>query len=69
MVAVFAGQFGADQWLVPQTKEVFSKSRDWFVRVVPGTSFGDANGFSGSRKRGCTRALIFTREAEIVDTA
>jgi len=40
----------ADDWPAPVTREVFSQSRAYFVRVVPGKSFGDTFGFSGAAK-------------------
>ena len=40
----------ADSWPQPQTKEVFSESREYFVRVIPGESLGDTIGFAGARK-------------------
>lgn len=40
----------ADSWPSAQVKEVFSKSREWFVRVTPGTSVGELVGFAGAPK-------------------
>jgi hypothetical protein len=40
----------ADEWPGPIVREVFSESRDWFVRVVPGTSVGNTFGFAGGAK-------------------
>jgi len=40
----------ADDWPAPVVREVFSHSRAYFVRVIPGKSFGDTVGFSGSAK-------------------
>jgi len=40
----------ADDWPAPVIREVFSPSRAYFVRVVPGKSFGDTFGFSGAAK-------------------
>ena len=39
-----------DDWPAPVVREVFSQSRAYFVRVVPGKSFGDTVGFSGAAK-------------------
>jgi len=39
-----------DDWPSPVIREVFSQSRAYFVRVVPGKSFGDTVGFSGAAK-------------------
>ena len=44
----------ADDWPGPLTREVFSRSREYFVRVVPGESLGDTYGFAG-RRRAATR--------------
>src|SRR5438105_15058144 len=41
----------ADEWPAPVTREVFSRSRAYFVRVLPGKSFGDTVGFGGAAKR------------------
>src|SRR5438094_1691245 len=40
----------ADDWPGPQTKEVFSASREYFVRVIPGESLGDTFGFAGEKE-------------------
>lgn len=39
----------ADEWPGAQVKEVFSKNREYFVRITPGESLGETVGFSGSR--------------------
>jgi len=38
----------ADSWAMPQVREVFSASRDHFVRIVPGDNLGKVVGFGGS---------------------
>jgi hypothetical protein len=38
----------ADQWLTPQTREVWSQLRDQFVRVIPGKGIGETVGFRGA---------------------
>ncbi len=40
----------ADSWPGPLTKEVFSESREYFVRIIPGESVGDTFGFAGAKK-------------------
>jgi hypothetical protein len=40
----------ADDWPAPRVREVFSHSRSYFVRVNPGTSWGDTYGFKGATK-------------------
>ena len=52
-----------DSWPGAQTKEVFSASREWFVRVTPGKSFGDTVGFGSSAKGPYARAEFFRRDA------
>ena len=51
----------ADSWLPAQIKEVFSQSREWFVRVTPGDSLGDTVGFDGSPKGKPARAEFYRR--------
>ena len=53
-----------DSWPGPQTREVFSASREWFVRVTPGKSLGDTIGFAGSAKGPYARAAFFRRDAD-----
>ena len=67
----------ADSWPAPIVKEVFSQSREWFVRVVPGKSLGDTFGFAGSPKgpyataefyrRGPDRGYALTKEITLVN--
>ena len=52
-----------DSWPAAQTKEVFSASREWFVRVTPGKSLADTIGFGGSAKGPYARAEFFRRDA------
>lgn len=40
----------ADSWPGPVITEVFSESREYFVRVIPGESVGDTFGFAGAKK-------------------
>jgi hypothetical protein len=51
----------ADSWLSAQTKEVFSQSREWFVRVTPGSSLGETVGFAGSPKGKPATAEFYRR--------
>src|SRR4051812_3527994 len=39
-----------DDWPAAVIREVFSQSRSYFVRVVPGKSYGETVGFSGAQK-------------------
>jgi hypothetical protein len=52
---------GADDWPGPVTKEVFSASREHFVRVVPGESLGDTYGFIGAKKGKFATAELYRR--------
>jgi hypothetical protein len=51
----------ADEWISPQIKEVFSQSREWFVRVTPGTSVGETVGFAGAPKGKHATAEFYRR--------
>lgn len=54
----------ADQWPSARTKEAFSENRAWFVRVVPGKSYGDTVGFAGSPKGPYARAEFYLLHAD-----
>lgn len=54
----------ADSWPAAQIKEVFSASREWFVRVTPGTSVGETVGFAGSPKGKHATAEFYRRAAD-----
>lgn len=54
----------ADSWQRPVVAEVFSASRDYFVRVVPGESLGDTFGFAGAKKGKYATAEFYRREAD-----
>ena len=47
-VLVWPNSARADRWFAAEICEVFSESREWFVRVVPGKSRGDTFGFEGA---------------------
>jgi hypothetical protein len=51
----------ADDWPGPRTAEVFSESREYFVRVVPGKSLGDTFGFASEKKGPYARAEFYRR--------
>jgi hypothetical protein len=51
----------ADSWPAAQTREVFSASREYFVRVVPGESVGDTVGFFGGGKGKFATAEFYRR--------
>ena len=54
----------ADDWPAPVIREVFSQSRTYFVRVVPGKSFGDTFGFSGAAKGPFATAEFYRLEKD-----
>lgn len=53
-----------DDWPAPAVREVFSQSRSYFVRVVPGKSFGDTVGFSGAAKGPFATAEFYRLEKD-----
>jgi len=54
----------ADDWAGPQTKEMFSASREYFVRVTPGESLGDTFGFAGEKKGKYAAAEFYHRNQD-----
>jgi hypothetical protein len=54
----------ADDWPAPVVREVFSSSRAFFVRVIPGKSVGDTVGFSGAPKGPFATAEFFRQEKD-----
>lgn len=54
----------ADDWPGPLTREVFSRSREYFVRVVPGESLGDTYGFASAKKGRYAKAEFYRRGAD-----
>jgi hypothetical protein len=63
LIAVMTGPPArADDWPAAQIKEVFSQSREWFVRVTPGDSLGETYGFAGA-PRGKHATAEFYRRA------
>lgn len=53
-----------DEWPTPVVREVFSPSRSYFVRVIPGKSWGDTVGFSGSPKGPYAAAEFYRLEKD-----
>jgi hypothetical protein len=53
-----------DDWPAPVIREVFSPSRSYFVRVLPGKSLGDTVGFSGAAKGPYATAEFYRREED-----
>lgn len=64
IVCVSCSASFADEWPGPQTREVFSKDRNHFVRVAPGESWGDTNGFAGSPKGPYATAEFYHRRSD-----
>jgi hypothetical protein len=54
----------ADEWPAPQTREVWSRSRDYFVRVVPGRGIGETVGFRGAPTGPPATAELYRRERD-----
>jgi hypothetical protein len=54
----------ADQWPAPQTREVWSQSRDYFVRVIPGKSIGETIGFRGAPTGPYATAELYRRASD-----
>ena len=65
LAAAFAAPARADDWAGPVVTEVFSASRDHFVRVTPGTSIGDTIGFAGSAKGPYAAAEFYARQPDL----
>lgn len=49
----------ADDWAPAKVTEVFSKNRDYFVRIIPGESIGETWGFKGAKIGKHARAAVF----------
>lgn len=64
LVLLFAAPPMLDTWPAAQIKEVFSESREWFVRVTPGKSLGDTVGFASSPKGPYATAEFYRRGAD-----
>lgn len=61
---LFAAVAHADSWVTPTVREVFSASRDHFVRVTPGVSWGDTVGFKGAATGRYAEATWYARAAD-----
>ena len=64
LACTFTTRAHADDWPGPQVTEVFSASRNHFVRVTPGTSLGDTVGFGGSVKGPYAAAEFYARQPD-----
>ena len=54
----------ADSWPGPQIREGFSANREHFVRIIPGRSLGDTQGFAGAQKGHYATAQFYRRAAD-----
>lgn len=64
VICAFPASASADSWASPHVKEVFSTSRDHFVRVIPGNSLGDTFGFAGAAKGAHAKAEFYQRQGD-----
>lgn len=60
----FTAPAHADSWAAPVVTEVFSASRDHFVRITPGKALGDTVGFGGSAKGPYAAAEFYARQPD-----
>ena len=54
----------ADDWPGPQTREVFSQNRHYFVRITPGESWGETWGFTGANIGRHAQAAFFREQSD-----
>ena len=54
----------ADDWPGPQTREVFSQNRQYFVRITPGESWGETWGFAGAKIGRHAQAAFFREQSD-----
>ena len=64
LLSVMTSAVRADDWPRPQTKEVFSASREYFVRMIPGESLGDTFGFAREKKGKYAAAEFYHRHPD-----
>jgi hypothetical protein len=64
LLSVTTSAVRADDWAGPQTKEVFSASREYFVRVIPGESLGDTFSFAREKKGKYAAAEFYRRHQD-----
>ncbi len=61
VISLFPLRATADSWPSAVIQEVFSESREVFVRVIPGESIGDTFGFAGEKKGKYARAELYRK--------
>ena len=54
----------AEDWPGPKVREVFSESREFFVRVIPGRSIGDSFGFRGMQRGPYASAEFYRQQPD-----
>ena len=54
----------ADDWPGAQVREVFSRDRQYFVRITPGDSWGETWGFAAAKKGKHARADFFRQQSD-----
>jgi hypothetical protein len=54
----------SDDWPGPIVREVFSKNRDYFVRITPGESVGQTYGFASAKVGKHATAAFFQRQVD-----
>ena len=51
----------ADQWANPEKKNIYSQSKKYLVKIIPGYSIGDLDGFKGAPTGDYAKAEFFKR--------
>ena len=64
LACAWAAPARADSWAAPVVTEVFSASRDHFVRITPGKALGETVGFGGSAKGPYAAAEYYARQPD-----
>jgi hypothetical protein len=59
-----ASEARGDDWPWPTVRELFSKNREYFVRVTPGESVGETWGLAGAKIGKHARAAFFRVQAD-----
>ena len=54
----------ADDWPAPHTRNVFSKDGSHFVRIIPGSNWGDVVGFQGADTGEYARGLFYALQPD-----
>jgi hypothetical protein len=62
VLAALPAPTSADDWPGPVTANVFSPDGSHYVRLVPGSSLGDTEGFKGAEKGAYARGLFYAAQ-------